>query len=257
MCWYHDILAGDMLKLATLNMEGVRHYDRIIPFITTERPDCLCLQEMPAAFLHTLFTLGYFVQFAPMSHHSSVAPGDTLGIGLATLQPYNTTTRYYMSKASTPLAHNKHDAHSKSYPVITCTINNGDGTYIISTTHLYDTWDGLANPNQTECIESLISYTKTLPPHILCGDFNMPRGYNTNYELFCQQYTDTIPAHYTSSLDRTLHRAGNRTDLNAPIFDIYMVDYIFAQPSYQVDNVKLHFGVSDHAAVTADVIKTA
>ena len=246
-----------MLRLLTLNMEGVSHLNRVITLITTTTPDVLCLQEMPAAFTHTLFTLGYFVTFAPMSHHNSVAPGDTLGIGLATRIPTTTTIHYYMSKTGSPQAHNKHDAHSKSYPVITGTILDRNTTsYTIATTHLFDTWNGLESDDQTECVEKLLAYTSTLPPHLLCGDMNMPRGYNTSYELFCQQYADTIPATYTSSLDRNLHRAGNRTDLNAPIFDIYMVDYIFSQPTYTVENVQLHFGVSDHAAVTAEIART-
>jgi hypothetical protein len=32
-----------------------------------------------------------------------------------------------------------------------------------------------------------------------------------------------------------------------------MVDYVFSQPPYQVSDVALHFGVSDHAAVMANV----
>ncbi len=84
----------------------------------------------------------------------------------------------------------------------------------------------------------------------------MPRGYNTNYTQFCAHYTDEIPNTYTSSLDRTLHRLGSRSDLNAPIFDIYMVDYIFSQPPYRVTDVSLMFGVSDHAAVQAQISKT-
>lgn len=32
-----------------------------------------------------------------------------------------------------------------------------------------------------------------------------------------------------------------------------MVDYIFTQPPYDVKNVKLVFGVSDHAAIIADI----
>jgi endonuclease/exonuclease/phosphatase family metal-dependent hydrolase len=246
-----------MLQLVSLNMEGVRHYDTIIPFLEQRQPDVICLQEMPAAFVHELFSRGYFVHFAGMSYENPVAPKDATGLGLATKLPTTATTHYYTSKSLTPLPHDKHDAHSKSYPVISTTIPI-DGTtesITVVTTHLYDTWNGTETTEQTKSVSELQTYLATVPPHILCGDFNMPRGYNTNYEQFCQNYRDEIPRHYTSSLDRTIHRAGNRTDLNTPIFDIYMVDYIFSQPPYIVDNVQLHFGISDHAAVTAEITK--
>jgi hypothetical protein len=85
---------------------------------------------------------------------------------------------------------------------------------------------------------------------------NMPRGYNANYEHFIKRYIDTIPKQYMSSLDRNLHRLGSDPDLKSPMFESYMVDYIFSQPPYIVEDVLLHFGVSDHAGVTAIIKKS-
>ena len=81
----------------------------------------------------------------------------------------------------------------------------------------------------------------------------MPRGHNKLYEVITQKYTDTIPRHYRSSLDRNLHRLGKKTDLNQPIFDAYMVDYIFTQPPFEASDIHLEFGVSDHAAVIGNI----
>jgi endonuclease/exonuclease/phosphatase family metal-dependent hydrolase len=67
-------------------------------------------------------------------------------------------------------------------------------------------------------------------------------------------YQDEIPKHYQSSLDRNLHRLG-KVKLDQPIFDKFMVDYIFAKPEYEVTGERLEFGVSDHAAVVAHIVK--
>ena len=108
---------------------------------------------------------------------------------------------------------------------------------------------------QTNSVEKLIALLSNRPAHILCGDFNIPRGYNSNYELITKHYTDTIPSTFTSSLDRTLHRDGSKTNLHTPIFDVYMVDYIFTKEPYQVSDVQLQFGISDHAGVIATISK--
>jgi len=242
-----------MCTILSLNIEGNRHFERVLPLIDDILPTVLCLMEAPSAILPLLATRGYFTAFAPMCTDNPVAPGDVLGVVLATSVPHTSTTTYYTSTYARIVPHDKHDAHSKSYPLITATIIYEGSPYTIATTHLYDTSDGHENAEQTASIDSLLVELQKLPPHVLCGDFNMPRGYNTNYERFCDPYTDTIPATYTSSLDRTLHRAGNRTDLNAPIFDIYMVDYLFTQAPYIAQDVRLVFGVSDHAAVVANV----
>ena len=68
-------------------------------------------------------------------------------------------------------------------------------------------------------------------------------------------YTDTIPANYTSSLDKTLHRKGDDPS-RAHLFTDFMVDYLFTKPDYQASDVRLEFGISDHAAVVATISKT-
>ena len=242
-----------MQKLLSLNTEGNRHTDRILALIDVESPDIISLYEAPTEYLHLLSTRGYFTTFAPMCTDNPVAPNDTIGILVATKLPHTSTTHYYTSKYGEIHPHDKHDAHSKSYPCITTTVTVDGVPITIASVHLYDTWNGHESDEQTTSVEALLAYLETKPPHVLCGDFNMPRGYNTNYERFTEHYRDEIPAHYTSSLDKALRRAGARTDLNAPIFDIYMVAYVFSQAPYQVSAVELHFGVSDHAAVTATI----
>ncbi len=244
-----------MQKLLSLNTEGNRHTEPIFALIDSASPDIISLYEAPTSYIHLLATRGYFTTFAPMCTDNPVAPEDTIGILVATKVPHTSTTHYYTSRAQKMLPHDKHDSHSKSYPCITTTVGTGDTAMTIASVHLYDTYNGQESAEQDESVTALLAYLATLPPHVLCGDFNMPRGYNTNYERFTAHYRDEIPATYQSSLDRDLHRAGQRTDLNAPIFDIYMVDYVFSQSPYQVSDISLHFGVSDHAAVLATINK--
>ena len=55
------------MKLISLNIEGSKHLERIIPFITKESPDVLCLQEVFKADLHLFEKLGYTCHFLPLT----------------------------------------------------------------------------------------------------------------------------------------------------------------------------------------------
>lgn len=239
-------------------MEGTRHLDQILIFITAEKPDCLCLLEMPAGFIHTLIVLGYYPIFAPMVRDTVVSPGETLGVCIATRAPSLGKIVYYDGSTTGILPHISRDTGiTTSFPLVIATYNHTDGKeYTIATVHMMVTDDGHESIPQHKSVQKLLQALHQLPAHILCGDFNMPRGYNTNYNEFIKFYIDTIPLTYSSSLDRTLHRQAGRTDLNAPIFDIYMVDYIFSQIPYVVSNVELRFAISDHAAVVAHISKS-
>lgn len=246
------------MKLISVNMEGARHVDRIVGLLEREKPDCICLQEMPSAFIPTLQALGYHSTFAPMMYDQFTAPKDSIGVGIATRITVDTTTRYYYGNTTVVLPYEKvREFETTSFPYIVSTVIIDEIPYVIATTHLPVTKDGLESPDQNDAIDILLQQLAPMLPHVLCGDMNMPRGYNTNYSKFTQRYTDTIPQTYTSSLDGNLHRLGtaNPQELNAPIFDIYMVDYIFTQAPYEAQNVRLEFGVSDHAAIIADITK--
>ncbi len=244
------------MKLITVNMEGVLHIERIIALIKREQPDCICLQEMPTVFIYNLILLGYYPTFSPMfrdAHRTST--NEALGICIATRTPHDATIHNYGgTQTGIPIYERRPDDSAKSFQLITATFSDDtNNTYTIATTHLMVTATGVSSEPQQAAVDRLLEYLSSYPPHIFCGDFNMPRGYNTNYERFLEQYGDAVPTHYASSLDRNLHRSGHSMELGAPIFDIYMVDYIFTQPPYVASDVRLEFGVSDHAAVIATI----
>jgi endonuclease/exonuclease/phosphatase family metal-dependent hydrolase len=233
--------------------------DNIIDLIEREQPDCICLQEAPDSFVHNLEQLAYFSEFAFMSNYNQ--DGDEVQSGVIVASRFKMTTHtVYYAEVGTPEKPARVGGRSlvNKHPYLFASIEIPlEGTFCIATTHMTVTADGHADEAQTAGVTNLITLLANEVPHILCGDFNMPRGYNTNYERFLPHYTDAIPKTYGSSLDRTLHWAGkvDQSTLNAPIFDIYMVDYIFTQAAYEAHNVRLEFGVSDHAAVIADIHK--
>ena len=251
------ILQTTMLKLISVNMEGEKHFPRILNLIKTETPDVVCLQECPESFQLNLHSLGYQTSFLPMQRQIQNDVEYTEGLTFASKLPFSSIHKYYYQPdrvlpfqpvpTPKPLMHHGY---------ILGTIMHDSVEYHLATTHIMITPDGLPTEHQTQGVKKLMTQVVTEKPHVLCGDFNIPRGFNPLYEELTKVYTDMIPKEYSSSLDQNLHRLGKTQNLNAPIFDIYMVDYLFSKPEYTVSNVRLQFGVSDHAAIVATISKT-
>jgi exonuclease III len=244
------------MKLVSLNMEGTRHLERVVPFLEKEEPAVVTLTEAPEAFANTLTDLGYYTTFAPMLMRKTAAGTYTEGVLLASKQQHNARTTYYHRSAETVVVQVYSDTNNTtSNVVLFAEIQHENNTYRLATTQGMITPDGLPHDLQRSSTQKLLEALSYEPPHFLCGDLNIPRGYNDLYDSFTRGYTDMIPTTYGSSLDKTLHRLGSvpTAELNAPIFDVYMVDYIFTQPPYTAGNVQFKFGISDHAAVIANM----
>lgn len=246
-----------MLKLISVNMEGEKHFPRVLNLITTEQPDVICIQECPESFQKNLQGRGYRTDFLGMRHNIQNDVEYTEGLMIASKLPYATVHKYYYQpEYQLPTSPIPTPSHLMHHGYIIATLEHAGELYHFATTHIMWPPDGMPTEHQTQGVKKLLSLLQTEKPHLICGDFNIPRGYNPLYEDFTKNYTDTIPAHYNSSLDRNLHRLGKTENLNAPIFDIYMVDYLFAKPEYTVSDVRLQFGVSDHAAIIATITKS-
>jgi endonuclease/exonuclease/phosphatase family metal-dependent hydrolase len=245
-----------MLKLISVNMEGEKHFPRILSLVKAEDPDIICLQECPESFQNNLQTLGFRTDFIGMRYSVQNDVEYLEGVVFASKLPFATTHKYYYQPdyelPHSPIPTPKHLMH---HGYILATLEHQSELFHIATTHIMDTPDGMPTEHQTQAVKKILHLLQTEKPTVLCGDFNMPRGFNPLYEEFTKNYTDNVPATHKSSLDQSLHRLGHEKDLNAPIFDIYMVDYIFSKPEYLVSDVRLQFGVSDHAAVIATVSK--
>lgn len=248
-----------MLKLISVNIEGEKHYPLVLSLIKNENPDIICLQECPESFQNNLLALGYKSDFLAMMHEIQNDVEYTEGVIFASKLPFASVHKYYyqpdydLPAQPTPTPH-----ELKHHGYIFGTLEHQGNLYHIATTHVMVTPNGLPTEHQTQGVKKLQSLLSTEKTHVLCGDFNIPRGFNSLYDELTKTYIDTIPTDYKSSLDANIHRLGKlKQNLNAPIFDSYMVDYLFAQPEYMVSDVRLQFGVSDHAAVVATITKTA
>lgn len=245
------------MKLISINIERDKHFGTVIPFIETERPDVLCLQEVFQNDLYRFETLGYTCTFLPMTIFISNNTEQILGIALCSRTPlHNMHSQYYLDLGDILRVHDSNDiVHTVRYGYIGGNILHDDTIYPIITTHFTWTPNGeRPSLEQIESLETLFALTAHMKPHSICGDFNIPRHTSHLYEKLATQYTDNIPPEYTSSLDKQFHRLGDSPD-RAHLFSSFMVDYVFTQPPYHATDVRLVFGLSDHAAVMATLSK--
>ena len=251
-----------VMKLITHNIEGTKHFARVLPFFKAEAADVLCLQEAPTTVVPHLEALGYHVSLALRSRRIEPEGEFSDGPLIATFRPHTATNHtYYNTGEDVPLedmsseyiaTHGRN--HTNSVLLHAHLTYTGDEYDIISTHFTWAPNGNIASPAQRTDLAALLTYTKKLPPHLLCGDFNIPRGHNELYEKLRTQYEDPIPSTYHSTLDQQFHRKGNDPTLQH-LFTDYVVDYIFSQPPYVVSDVRLQFGLSDHAAVITTIKK--
>jgi exonuclease III len=248
------------MKLININIEGDKHFDTVVPFLQKERPDVLCLQEVYRKDLHHFTKLGYSTTFLPITRKEFQGRHEELGITLATHNAsavLNQIQSHYYHDPTGEL--HEFDTDHKNLTVNNevlvgvFTVRGAD--FLIGTTHF--TWipDG-STPNdyQRDDMDRFLGYMKTLPPHCVTGDLNIPRHHNPLYDELMKYYDDAVPETFTSSLDQTAHHLANNPE-KKHLFTDYMVDHLLVQQPYVAKDVRLEFGISDHAAVVATISK--
>lgn len=241
-----------MTKLISLNIEGHKHLEqRVLPFLLQEQPDVVCLQETFQADVPALqAALGMEGTFVPMANvtqasiHMSHALG-AWGIWQASrIEPVATGQAWYDGdpEAELPVFFHNHNPNSVNRVVVWLTLPD---MTTVATTHF--TWSprGEATAEQQQHLDKLLAIARQLPPHVLCGDFNAPRS-GAIFTRLTQTYQDNIPASVDTTIDNQLHKSPDEIKL--------VVDGLFSQPSYQVENVRVSCGVSDHCAVVAQIL---
>jgi endonuclease/exonuclease/phosphatase family metal-dependent hydrolase len=243
------------LKLISINIEGDRHWDTVIPLLRRESPDVVCLQEMHENALPRIEELGYNTSFLQMTLRIETGTSRAFGIAICSRLPILKTEQLYYHQAEVK-TFDREDRHgSMSHGVLFASVIRDDVEFNLATTHFTWTKDGLMSGHQKTDLEQLLSALKEKEPHILTGDFNIPRGYNELYDELLTRYQDDIPKEYKTSVDLKFHKVKG-DPVEAVRVSNYMVDYIFSQPPYQVSNVRLEFDISDHAAVVAEIART-
>jgi exonuclease III len=237
------------LKIITLNIEGRKHLDKVIPFLKKEKPDVICLQEVFKKDLN-LFKkeLNIKGKFFPMSDRSKINKHYNQFFGvwgiiiLTNLKNTGFKKFYYVGKGNTPqFKNNFSDDRVLGYVKVTKNLK----VYNIGTTHFYFTPDGQADQEQRKATKKLLTYLKKYNDFILLGDFNAPRGREI-YSEFNKYFKDNLSKNVTSTIDKKYHKVKTLK---------LVVDTIFSKGNYKVKKVYLKDGLSDHKAIIAVVEK--
>jgi len=242
-----------MVKLIQLNIEGSRHLARVVPFLENEKPDIVCLQELNEKDIpHILDALGETAVyvFTPMVRRMVEGSILAQGSGVFSLLPFrDTLARHYTDIHGLDHIYDHSDIH-QNHKTQTCAVTGADietddGFIRILTTHFTWSVGGEADEYQRKDVQELLSVLSPLGDFVLTGDFNAPRGREI-FTTIAERYEDNVPAKYTTSIDGALHRAGDLP---------YMVDGIFSTSAYEVTDVEMICGVSDHCALIAHITK--
>ena len=239
------------LILATLNIEHGRHLPELFEFISKEQPDILCLQEVFALDVELIKNkLRYIGFFSPTtnfteSHGYAVDSRGIWGqmimlrLGLVedninnmVQEHYYTGSRQDVSKFNNP--------ESINHVLQVVRVKKDGRPYTIGNTHF--TWSamGQASKLQRQHFQALQQFLDLYPEMLLCGDFNAPRG-GEIFQLFTKYFTDNLPPDIQTTIDKNFHYSGRDLKL--------AVDNIFSTPNYQLSNVRVICGLSDHCAV--------
>lgn len=245
------------LTIASINIERSRHLARVETFITRQRPDLLCLQELcerDVPFFEAL--MGGPMFFAPMARYPEEGPANIVGVGMIARDNalLDVAAEYYSGSPEriqemafiTAEGKRMADPLSIAEVMLSATVRG----LRVAVTHLNVTPLGTSTPYQRESAGKLIQLAQAQAQRngdlLLTGDFNAPRGRAT-FDLIAEHFIDGVPPHYTSSIDGSLHRAGDIP---------FMVDGLFHTPGYRLENVRMSTGVSDHCALSCRVSKT-
>jgi endonuclease/exonuclease/phosphatase family metal-dependent hydrolase len=245
------------MKLLQLNVEKDAHTHLVRSFIASEKADVVCLQEVYKSDITYLTGMQHYV-FLPMVIYSKKdGTFDESGIAICSHTPFTRTWQHYYFKPYDTIR----ELDRTNQETKRATIQHGvvfaelESGVTVATVHHTWTQDGdKPSEHQKKDTAALMDYLVTQPDHILCGDFNIPRGYNSCYETLTEHLEDCVPREYISSMHVPLHRLRVNPLVSAEL-EKYMVDYIFrTKNGPTVSNVEMHCGMSDHCALTADIV---
>lgn len=239
-----------MLKLVSINIEDEKHLARVRAFLEREKPDVLCLQEVlerdVPLFEEVMQGTSIFI---PNGLCLIQGKYEKWGIGIFSALPLSDTRTGYYSRYGEELRSIDNELTDPIDRALAYAKVEKEGIfYNILTTHF--TWTPNGHPTDRQR-QSLTAFLEAITPYeslVFCGDMNAPRGMET-FEKLAECYRDNIPGEYATSLDPDFHSTKGRFQL--------MVDALFSTLDYRIENARLEFGISDHAAIVAEIHKAA
>lgn len=237
-------------RILSLNIEGDKHFDTVLPLLQAEKPDVICLQEVFAADVPRLVeTTGYAAHYQPivtytMPNKYDISPrGDWGPLTLTKNPPLEATTFTYKGDQDRLPVFMDGQPNSANRAALMVQIGQPDRALRTINTHFTWSPNGQANDEQRRDLAVLLRQLETYDEFVLCGDFNAPRG-GEIFAQFADRFTDNLPAHVTTTIDGQFHYAG---DLQI------VVDGLFTTPAYQSTQVEVLGGLSDHKAILATI----
>lgn len=243
-----------MLKVVSINIERDLHHDLVTDFLLKEQPDVVCMQEVFKEDLEmysSVLSMDYI--FAPMCFFRKK---DRESIGLMGVAVFAknilSNKSFYIVGDEDEIPKHIHQAsltqrNTINLPLLCLNIKNSlSEIFSISTFHFTWTPEGVSTEYQKQDVVDLIRVLDTqVKDFVLMGDSNCPRGFES-FDMLAKEYKDNIPVEYDTSIDGNLHRVKGLKQ---------MVDVCFSTSDYDVKNVRLVSGVSDHKAVVAEIYK--
>ena len=239
------------VSLVSVNVERSKHLELVLPFLEARKPD-VCVQECMERDIETFQkVIGREYVFTPLClfGEREDEQGGLYGQAIFSLHPFSSRMATYYGGQYKPLSTFLGDTLENiaqlAKALTTAEFEKENQRFCIATTHFTWSQGGETTDAQRTDLRALFALLEKTPELILAGDFNAPRGREI-WGTIAGKYKDNVPVTYTSSID-PMHRA-------APLQ--YVVDGLFTTPEYVASDVELRFGVSDHAAITATILKS-
>jgi exonuclease III len=240
------------MKLVSINVEFDKHHDTVLPFLKSQNPDVVCLQELlddDVEFfkgelgMQCAFQTCRYDKFPRDHRHLGVRHG----VGIFAKEIQDQGYAFYAGEEKELFEPFKFENPNNAEAIVWADVEGLDGkTYRILTCHFPVTHEGESTPYQLEVLDTFLTKVEPLGECVITGDFNAPRG-NETFSRLAQKYKDNIPAEYKTTLDPKLHPTKGLIE--------YVVDGLFTTPAYSVSDIKLVDGLSDHVAVVGEVVK--
>jgi endonuclease/exonuclease/phosphatase family metal-dependent hydrolase len=248
-------MKNEKLKIISLNIEGRRHLRQVLSFLKSQAADVICLQEVFLTDIPVLeswldITSSHFsplanVTFASIHQEAWGIIGNAI---LSRLPILERSSEYYVgSQKDLPIFFQAENPNSINRILTQIVVKLGEKKCRLATTHF--TWSDKAKFSelQKQHFSSLLKALDKCQPDILCGDFNSPRGSGGVFDLLAERYQDNVPRAAKTSIYGKLHKSGQDLQL--------VVDGLFSTAHFQVKNVSLVGGISDHYALVGDIFK--
>lgn len=250
------------LRLVSINIEGDKHWDTVLPFLQELNPDVVCIMEVYEEELSKLSQFP-FQSFMPCTKRPfrRDESGEPRVFGSAIVSKYPIASHHtnYYSKVGSELpifinGSSKDKYESYWYGYIAAEVTKDTQTFKVITTHFVWTHDGMPDDYQRAGLQEMKRLLADEGEHVLCGDFNIPRDMNDLSVELVQGYVNAVSLSEATSLDAQFHRVAKTPEWSR--VQHFVVDYMLTTPHYQATSEPLVFGISDHAAIVTTITRS-